>query len=254
VVVQEPSGQMSQIRFNQLNPPFNNPAIRRALLGAISQEDTMTAVVGTDRKMWNAPVGYFTPDTPMASTEGLGVFTGPRDMDKVERELKAAGYKGEKVVLLAATDFPVLKAMADVAADTLKRAGLNVDYVATDWGTVVTRRAKKEPVDQGGWSAFCTAWAGADQINPAGHISLRANGDKAWFGWPDDPKLEALRDQWFEAPDVAAQAAICAAMQQEALISVPYIPMGQYLQPTAYRANLDGVLSGFAIFWNVRKA
>jgi peptide/nickel transport system substrate-binding protein len=254
VVVQEPSGQMSQIRFNQLNPPFNNPAIRRALLGAISQEDTMTAVVGTDRKMWNAPVGYFTPDTPMASTEGLGVFTGPRDMDKVQRELKAAGYKGEKVVLLAATDFPVLKAMADVAADTLKRAGLNVDYVATDWGTVVTRRAKKEPVDQGGWSAFCTAWAGADQINPAGHISLRANGDKAWFGWPDDPKLEALRDQWFEAPDVAAQAAICAAMQQEALISVPYIPMGQYLQPTAYRANLDGVLSGFAIFWNVRKA
>ncbi|RZK88231.1 MAG: ABC transporter substrate-binding protein, partial [Methylobacterium sp.] len=218
-----------------------------------NQQDTVTAVVGTDDKLYKTPVGYFAPNSPMASTAGLDVFTTPRDMDKVKADLKAAGYKGERVVLLAATDFPVLKAMSDVAADSLKRAGMNVDYVATDWGSVVTRRASREPVDKGGWSAFCTAWAGADQINPAGHISLRANGKDAWFGWPDDPKLESLRAAWFEAPDVAAQAAICAEMQQEALNSVPYIPMGQYLQPTAYRTSLEGVLSGFAIFWNLKK-
>lgn len=253
VVVQEPTGQMSLIRFNQLHPPFNNPAIRRALLGAVSQEDTVTAVMGTDRKMWNVPAGFFCPGTVMASKVGLEVFETPRDMDKVRRELKAAGYNGEKVVLLAATDFPVLKAMSDVAADMMQRAGLNVDYVATDWGTVVTRRAKKDPVDQGGWSAFCTAFAGADQLDPAGHLALRANGDKAWYGWPTDPKLEQLRVDWFSAPELAAQQKICTQMQEEALMSVPYIPTGQYLQPTAYRANLEGVLNGFAIFWNVRK-
>jgi peptide/nickel transport system substrate-binding protein len=240
--------------MNQLQPPFNNPAIRRALLGAVSQEDTVTAVVGTDKKMWNVPAGYFCPGTPMASDAGLDVFRGPRDMDKVKAELKAAGYNGEKVVLLAATDFPVLKAMSDVAADTMKRAGLNVDYVATDWGTVVTRRVKKEPADQGGWSAFCTAFAGADQMDPAGHLALRANGEQAWYGWPNDPKIEQLRNDWFAAPDPATQAAICSQIQQQALVSVPYIPTGQYLQPTAYRANLEGVLNGFALFWNVRKA
>ncbi|MBV8912454.1 MAG: ABC transporter substrate-binding protein, partial [Acetobacteraceae bacterium] len=253
VVVQEPTGQMSMIRFNQLQPPFNNPAIRRALLAAVSQEDVVTAVVGTDRKMWNVPVGIFCPNTPMASDVGLDVFTAPRDYDKVKRELKAAGYNGEKVVLLAATDFPVLKAMSDVAADMLGRAGMNVDYVATDWGTVIQRRAKKDPVEQGGWSAFCTAWAGADQLNPAGHIALRANGDQAWFGWPTDAKLEQLRNDWFVAPDLEAQRKICTEIQQEAFTSIPYIPMGQYLQPTAYRSNLEGVLNGFAIFWNVRK-
>jgi peptide/nickel transport system substrate-binding protein len=253
VVVQEPTGQMSMIRFNHLQPPFNNPAVRRALLGAVSQEDTVTAVVGTDRKMWNVPVGIFCPNTPMASDVGLDVFKGERDYDKVKRELKDAGYKGEKVVLLASTDFPVLKAMSDVAADMLQRAGMNVDYVATDWGTVIQRRAKKDPVEHGGWSAFCTAWAGADQLNPAGHIALRANGDQAWFGWPNDPKLEQLRDAWFAAPDVDAQRKICAEIQQQALVSIPYIPTGQYLQPTAYRTNLEGVLNGFAIFWNVKK-
>ena len=252
-VVQEPSGQMSQIRFNQLHPPFDNPAIRRALLGAIDQASTVTAIVGTNPKLANTPVGYFAPNTPMATTDGLDVFTTPRDMDKVKADLKAAGYKGERVVLLAATDFPVLKAMSDVAADSLKRAGLNVDYVATDWGGVVARRASRETVAKGGWSAFCTAWAGADQLNPAGHVSLRANGDKAWFGWPTDPDLESLRDRWFQAADAPAQAAICAQMQQQALRSIPYIPMGQYLQSTAYRTSLDGILNGFAIFWNVKK-
>ncbi len=254
VVVQEPSGQISILRMNHLQPPFSNPAIRRAMLGAVSQEDVVTTVVGTDPAMFHTGVGYFCPGTPMASSVGLEVLTAPRDMDKVKRDLKAAGYNNEKVVLLAATDFPVLKAMADVTADMMQRAGLNVDYVATDWGSVVSRRGKKDPVEAGGWSAFCTAWAGTDHLNPSGHLSLRANGDKAWFGWPTDPQLEALRDQWFVAPDVAAQAAICADIQREALVNVPYIPMGQYLQPTAYRDSLTGVLNGFALFWNVKRA
>ena len=254
VVVQEPSGQIAILRMNHLQAPFNNPAVRRALLGAVSQEDVVTTIVGTDRKMWKTGVGYFCPGTPMASEVGMEALNSPRDMTKVKADLKAAGYNGERVVLMSATDFPVLKAMADVTADMMKRAGLNVDYVATDWGSVVARRAKKESVEQGGWSAFCTAWAGTDHLNPAGHLSIRANGDAAWPGWPSDPKLEGLRDSWFEAPDVAAQQKICADMQKQAFESVPYIPMGQYLQPTAYRSSLEGVLQGFALFWNVKKA
>ncbi len=254
VVVQEPSGQISILRMNHLQPPFNNPGVRRALLGAVSQEDVVTAVAGTDPKMWHTGVGFFCPGTPMASDVGMQALTSPRDMKKVRADLKAAGYNNERVVLMAATDFPVLKAMADVTADMLKQAGMNVDYVATDWGSVVTRRAKKDPVEQGGWSAFCTAWAGTDHLNPAGHLSLRTNGEAAWFGWPTDAKIEQLRDEWFTAPDVPAQQKICADIQREAFVDVPYIPMGQYLQPTAYRSNLEGVLPGFALFWNVRRA
>ena len=65
--------------------------------------------------------------------------------------------------------------------EALKRAGMNVDYQAIDWGSVVQRRVKKDSVEQGGWSAFCTAWAGTDHLNPAGPLSLRTNGDKHWF-------------------------------------------------------------------------
>jgi peptide/nickel transport system substrate-binding protein len=190
----------------------------------------------------------------MASDAGMDALTSPRDYGRVKAMLQKAGYNGEKVALIAATDFPVLKAMSDVGADMLQKCGMNVDYQALDWGTVITRRTSKKPISEGGWSVFFTAWAGTDMLTPAGHLSLRANGANAWFGWPDDPKLEQLRNDWFAAPDTAAQKAICAQIQQEAFADVPYVPLGQYLQATAYSTKLSGVLNGFAIFWNVRRA
>ncbi len=43
VAVQDPSGQCAMMRFNFLQPPFDNAAIRRALLGAVSQADVMSS-------------------------------------------------------------------------------------------------------------------------------------------------------------------------------------------------------------------
>ena len=254
VAVQDQTGQIGIMRMNQVQPPFNNPAIRRAILGAVDQSDYMQAIVGTDPSMWHDKVGVFCPGTPLANQAGMGVLEGKRDMAKVKADLAAAGYKGEKVAVLVASDFPVLKAMADVGADMLTRAGMNVDYQALDWGTVLTRRTSKAPVDAGGWSAFFTAWAGSDMLTPAGHISLRGNGADAWFGWPDAPKIEALRNEWFDAPDAASQKAVAEKLQAQVLTDVPYVPLGQYLQATAYRDSLSGVGNGFAMFWGVKKA
>ena len=39
VEVRNTAGAIGIMRFNQLHPPFNNPAIRRALLGAVDQSD-----------------------------------------------------------------------------------------------------------------------------------------------------------------------------------------------------------------------
>jgi len=254
VKVTDTTGLMACMRLNELNPPFDNPAIRRALLKAVSQTDFMTAVSGTDPTMWHVPSGIFCPGTPMATDVGLEVFTGPRDYAAVKKEIADAGYKGEKVVLLAPTDFPILKAMADVGADTMQKMGLNVDYQAMDWGTVVQRRAKQDPVDQGGWSVFHTFWAGLDQSNPVGHVFLRGNGKNSMIGWPTAPKIEELRTQWIEAPDLDAQKKLAVELQRQALIDVPYVPLGQTFSPTSFNNSITGMLNGFVIFWNVKKA
>ncbi len=253
VTVLDRFGTTEIMRFNQLFPPFDNAAVRRAVLGAVTQADFMEAVAGDDTAMWHDGVGIFCPGTAMANDAGMEVLTRPRDLARSKAELAAAGYRGERVALMVPTDFPSLKALSDVTADLLTRLGMKVDYQATDWGTLVQRRAKRDPIDRGGWNVFCTGFNSSDFPTPAGHLPLRANGAKAWFGWPDDPKLEQLRDAWFAAPDLAAQQRICADIQREALTTVPYVPLGSYLQATAFRSDLHGVLDGFAIFWNVQR-
>lgn len=254
--IQDPTGGVMMMRPNHLTAPFNNPEIRRILMGAIEQSDYMQAIVGDDPSMFYQPLGFFTPKTPMGSEVGLEPLKGKRDLAKVRDQLKAAGYNNEKVVLMVAIDYPILKALGDVAADMMKRVGMNVDYIVTDWGTMLQRRNKKDAVEQGGWSAFVTGWAGTDHLSPPGHIALRGNGDQAgaWPGWAVSPDLERMRNAWFDAPNLAAQQKICEEMQAVAMRDVPYFPLGQYQQPTAYRSNVSGVLKGFATFWNVKKA
>jgi peptide/nickel transport system substrate-binding protein len=255
VEIQDPTGQIACMRLNHLTAPFDNPAIRRALLKAISQTDFMNAVVGDDPAMYHVPCGVFCPGTPMASEAGLEVFTGPRDYEAARKEILAAGYKGEKVALMAPTDFPILKALADVGADVMKKVGLEVDYQALDWGTVVQRRSKKEPTDKGGWSVFHTFWAGSDQFNPVGHLFLRGNGpETGTMGWPTSPRIEALRTQWIDASDDATRVSLAAELQKQAMIDVPYIPLGQNVYNTAYSKKITGILNGFVTFWNVRPA
>jgi peptide/nickel transport system substrate-binding protein len=250
------TGLVNMMRPNHLQPPFDKPAVLRALFYAIDQASFMQAVVGNDPSMYVTPHGFFCPNTPMASTVGLEPFQGPRDYAKVKELLKTAGYAGEKVVMIVATDYPQFKAIGDVAADMMSQSGMNVDYVATDWGTMLQRRNNKGPTDQGGWNCFFTGWEGVDHMNPSNHYAIRGNGNEpsGWPGWCVSPKLEALRNAWFDAPDEAEQKKICLDMQLQCLADVPSIPLGQFFQPTAYRNRLTGVLNGFATFWNVRPA
>lgn len=252
--VLDPTGFCAVLRPNHLFPPFDNPAMRRALMGAIDQTEFMTAAMGTDPSLRRVPCGFFPPASPLASEAGMAALTSRRDYDKVGKELRAAGYKGETIALMVPADFPTLKAVGDIAADMMKRVGVNVDYQAIDAGTLIQRRAGKKASDQGGWNMFCTSLAGSDLFNPALHLALRDNGAQAWFGWPSSPRIEELRERWLDAPELTAQKQLAAEIQAQAFEDVPYYPLGLYYRPTAYRTDLAGILNGIPAFWNVRRA
>jgi peptide/nickel transport system substrate-binding protein len=249
----DPLGSLGVMRFNQLQPPFDNPKLRQALLYAVDQQDIMTALAG-DPKNWKTCYSVYTCGTPMASEAGAGALKGKRDPEKAKQLIKESGYAGQRIVMLSATDQPIVNSQANVVADELRQLGLNVDLQSMDWGTLITRRASKEPVDKNGWSIFFTWLVGPDMISPALNFPLRANGEKAWFGWPTDAKIEAMRAQWMDAPDLEAQQKLAAEIQEAAFASVPFIPTGQFVIPTAFRKNLTGVVPAPVVFlWNVEK-
>ncbi|WP_160119966.1 ABC transporter substrate-binding protein [Rhodovarius lipocyclicus] len=251
VEIKDRTGMVGTFRFNHLNAPFNNAAVRRVVLNAVNQATCMTAVASARPDYWQAEVGFFPPGSPIADKPSFGNTDAAR-LPGMRQALIDAGYKGEKVVLLVGSDVPRINAICEVMRDVLTQLGMNVDYVSTDWGSVVARINSRNPVEQGGWSCYCTYWSGMDQALPAMHTFLRANGARGATGWPDSPELEALRTEWLMA-DTAQQGEIGARIAAKAAEVVPYIPLGLFKQPIAYRRNITGILNGAPVFTNLRK-
>jgi peptide/nickel transport system substrate-binding protein len=252
----DPYGLIGVVVFNHLQPPFDNPKLRRALLPAIDQNDYLAAILGNEAKtLGKAGIGVFTLGTPLANTAGLQALTGKRDPDLARKLVKESGYQGERVVLLSPSDYPTIQAIAQVTQALYQQVGLNVEYASTDWGTLISRRASKEPVDKGGWSTFCTTSDGFGLASPTGNNMIRGTGLSGWFGWPTSERLRTLREAWLDAPDLPAQRQIAEQIQTVVFEEVPYFPVGQWFQPIAYRSNLSGIVRGpYPLFWGVSKS
>lgn len=249
----DPIGLYPVLRPNSLLGPTANKGVRQAILAAIDQREMMEAVMGDDPATYHLPTGCFLPGTESWTDAGLDRL-GPKSPEVVRRMLKDAGYDNESLLLMHPTDQPLYDAMSQVAASALKKCGFNIDDAVMDWGTVVQRRASKQPLQSGGWSLFCTSFPAADYLDPLSAPALRGNGNDAWIGWPTDTKLEQLRDSWMEATDPLERKKLTAAMQVEALDNAQLIPLGQYFPSAAWRKDLTGFLKGPApVFWNVRK-
>jgi peptide/nickel transport system substrate-binding protein len=243
-------------RMNFLYPPFDNVKVRRAAFMAMNQKDVLDALVGNP-EYYKICGAVFVCGTPLASDVGSESLVKGNGMAEAKKLLAESGYDGTPVVIMAPGDVVTLKAQPIVAAQLLREAGFKVDVQATDWQTVVTRRASQKPPKEGGWNMFFTNWVGADVLNPVANVSVGGRGKNGgWFGWSDDPKMEALRDAFVRASTPEEQKKIAADIQKEVYDQVIYIPLGQYLAPSVWRKSLTGVLDGPAtpIFWNIDKS
>jgi peptide/nickel transport system substrate-binding protein len=242
-------------RMNFLYPPFDNVKIRRAAFLAMKQKDVLDALVGNP-EYYKICGAVFACGTPLESDVGAESLVKGNGMAEAKKLLAESGYDGTPIVIMAPGDVVTLKAQPVVAAQLLRDAGFKVDLQATDWQTVVARRASQKPPKEGGWNMFFTNWVGADVSNPIANVSVGGRGTKGgWFGWPEDPKIEALRDAFARTSSPEEQKKIAAEIQKENYDKVIYIPLGQYFAPSVWRKSLTGVLDGPAtpIFWNIDK-
>jgi peptide/nickel transport system substrate-binding protein len=242
-------------RMNFLYPPFDNPKIRRAAFLAMNQKEVLDALIGNP-KYYKLCGAYFGCGTPLETDVGSETLVKGNGLEQAKKLLAESGYDGTPVVILAPGDAATLKAQPIVVAQQLRNAGFKVDLQATDWQSVVTRRASQKPPKEGGWNMFFTNSVIADVGNPLASTFLGGKGKQGLFGWPDDPKIEQLRDAYARALTPEDRKKIATEVQQEAYDFVIYIPLGQFFSPSAWRKSLSGVLEGQAVpvFWNVDKS
>jgi peptide/nickel transport system substrate-binding protein len=253
VDVLNPYGIMSIMRLNHLQAPFNNAKVRQAVALAVDQEEYMRATLGDDRSVWRQCRSLFPCGTPLGTEDLSPLNAPPRNLDRARAALQASGYNGEKVVIINPTDFPLIGPHGQVTADRLKRIGFNVELVETDWGTVVQRRVRQQPVDQGGWSIFHTYGSSLAYLNPAVSTLVKGTGPTGWFGWYTSDRAQELVSAWLDAPDAGRQLSLANELNKLAQDDVATVPLGQFTMRTAFRRNITGHQKGSMPYpWGVR--
>ena len=254
LVVADSLGHMLTMMMNHLQPPFSNGDIRRAVLRAVNQRDFVLAVAGAEPEICRTEVGLFPPGSSMASDAGLDVFRNEPDIERIRRDIMAAGYSGERVVVMSPADNFASRPCAEVGADMLRKLGMNVDFQSMDLATLLARVFNKSHVDKGGWSCWFPDWVGLSLRDPAVNPVVRGNGTAGPPPWTTSPRLEKLREAWFDAGDLVTRQRIAAEIQVQALADVTTIPLGLFYDRAAYRTELEGVLPGWpTVFWNARR-
>ena len=252
IIIPDQLGSTYILRFNWKQPPFNDVRYRRAAMMAFNQKDFLQAVIG-DPRYYKECKAMFGCGTPLETSAGMQGLLESR-FEESRKLLKELGYDGTPIVVLQTSDNPTLTNLAPVTKTLLERGGFKVDVQSMDWQTLVARRAKKDPVAQGGWNIAQTAAAAVLLLDPVNNHYAEASGDRSQFGWPIDEEIEKLRMQFIREGDPKKQLEIAEKVQTRILSEGVTVPLGQFQQPMARRNTVSGnVVSPVTVFWNVEK-
>jgi peptide/nickel transport system substrate-binding protein len=245
-------GAYGIVRPNHLHPPFNNVKARQALALAVDQRDYLRAAYG--EKNTETCWSYFFCGTPYGTEVGSDAFR-KADPEKARRLLAESGYKGETIVVLHAADNTVIGAIAQVAADGLRKIGANVELKSVDWNSVLTLRGKKDLPTAGGWSIFTTTASNSLMFHPLINFATNTEcGGRNWFGWACDEEADRLRTHFLRQTDEGEKKKAIEALHRRLWEVVPSVLTGQAASPMAWRKNVEGVLAApVLLFYNVRK-
>ena len=250
-----PLASVSYLRPNFLHPPFNDVRARRALALAVNQPDFMAAGYGTPE--WWRPTcfSFFGCDTPNGTEVGSEPYR-QQNLERARALLRESGYNGERIVLIGTTELPAQQALAEVAADALRRIGAQCGSAADGF-----RGGAGAPAEQGGsrpraaGTSTPSALSGTGMWTPLLNVTINTNCEQRnYLGWPCNENIERLRAAYAQEPDAAKREAILEELARALWDFLPVVLTGTYYSPFAWRREVTGVIRAAPlVFWNIEK-
>ena len=225
------------------------------MLAAIDQREVMAAVMGGDPENAIAPIGFLQSGKPEVDQAGMAAVRTRRSPAEVKAMLDRAGYAGERLVLLHPSDHVYYNPTSSVVSQLLSECGFNIDDQVMDWA-----RCKLGAPAGSRWpmaAGRCSAPWRRCRITaiPCWRRSFAATGRRAGSAGPRTRRWRGFTKPGCSPPTRGSRHRLETAYQLRAFEFLPFIPLGRFLQTSAWRDNARGILKGpSAVFWNVEKA
>ncbi|GHD20716.1 ABC transporter substrate-binding protein [Tianweitania populi] len=240
------------LRINWLQKPFDNVKMRQAVAAMISQEEFMAATIG-DPETYKLCPSLYGCESPLTTDVNPLGMQAP-DLEKAKALMAEAGYNGEEVVILDASDVPSFAGLATITAQYLRQSGMNVKVQTMDFSTYLAQRTSKAPVAEGGWSIAFGGWYGSDLSSPLSNLNLDTKGNDGYVGWSSDEEISKLKVDFARAATLEEQKVVAAKIQERANELIFFVPLGTYYQYTAYRDNVTPpISSAIPVVWGIEK-
>jgi peptide/nickel transport system substrate-binding protein len=244
---------MAIVSLNHVQPPFNNPMIRRAAQMALNQADVMAGLGLPEGLYLRECQSLYMCNTAGQSDAGTQVF---RDAgtERARALLREAGYNNEPMVFLHSETSAMLNPTGLIIADQMRRAGFNVQMATSDYATVAQRRLNRGPVANGGWSMVNIIWNGIDLVNPLANPGVAYNCAEHYSSWYCDPRQTDLLRRLATARTEEERTRLAGELQAAFHDNVNYLLAGQFSAPAAYRSELQNVIEfPIPVFWNMSR-
>lgn len=252
--VNDEQGMIGFLRMNHTQRDLDTQAGRQAVAHAIDQKDFLRSVAGVSGDYWSECYSFFGCGGRLESTLGMEDKTTP-DPEKAKALMEEAGYSGEPISVLGASDSTVLKEFAVVLAENMQSVGMNVDLRMSDIASMLGSLGNRELPEDGGWSLFPMTAMAFTFDDPLGNFWLISRCEENPFkGWPCNARMEDLLASWALETDPEKAMQITREIQQEAAEDLPIVPLGQFRYPIAHRTSVTGIVKApMTVFWNLDK-
>jgi peptide/nickel transport system substrate-binding protein len=242
--------------LNQLHPPFNNTKARQAILHIIKQSDLMAGLGYPVNLRMPYCGAVFVCGSANATDAGTEPYRQP-DLAKAKKLLDEAGYKGEKIVVLVPSGVPVLGPLTQIAVKQLQAAGLNIDAQVLDFGSLVTRRTRKDAPDKGGWNIYVTAIGQSDLDTPIANNNLLGGCANVVPGLVCDESIQKMTASWLSESRPAERRKLVEGIQRRAYEVVSFVPLGQFIPVIGVRRDVKNTQvmeqTGIPAMWGISK-
>ncbi|MBL8690496.1 MAG: ABC transporter substrate-binding protein [Rhodospirillaceae bacterium] len=155
--------------------------VRRAMQAAIDVEELMLAA---NDDVFRLDHAFIYPESQYSTGDVGKAVYNQANPEKAKKLLTEAGYKGEEIVLLAASEVAAVKNQAVMFAEQLKAVGMKVRI---DYFDAPTYTAKAQQPD--GWNVYMGEFGLAPAVGPYGLPNFWT-GPKNWQKL-QDPELDA---------------------------------------------------------------